>query len=370
MAVYIETEESKLDFNNSNTEIDTALQSRDIKDLIEEYSSVEHLQYILYKYASYLDEDILLRLLKHRDTYISYKSFSLLTELYKKCKHKKEYIIFFNYMIMEDSTYEEKNQLLSLFVTFISCKSVKTFNLEDRKLEVINDERLISNLQKLITVRELQYNILLFLYVYSFSECYVEKVCTFLKLLIFILKDRSREKILRICYFILVNILNSACKLSINQIYELRKITNNLCESNISDEALTESLKNAHKILEKKHNEYTIENYVTDLFKGILEDHDYHYDEVFWSSGYPRISKNIVDIIKLLKKYLKSHNSSWICLACNDIYMLVKSNPQVHNLISKHKVRDVLYELTKSENDEIRFKAIQALYASIFSEWN
>ena len=276
MAVYIETEESKLDFNNSNTEIDTALQSRDIKDLIEEYSSVEHLQYILYKYASYLDEDILLRLLKHRDTYISYKSFSLLTELYKKCKHKKEYIIFFNYMIMEDSTYEEKNQLLSLFVTFISCKSVKTFNLEDRKLEVINDERLISNLQKLITVRELQYNILLFLYVYSFS----------------------------------------------------------------------------------------------DLFKGILEDHDYHYDEVFWSSGYPRISKNIVDIIKLLKKYLKSHNSSWICLACNDIYMLVKSNPQVHNLISKHKVRDVLYELTKSENDEIRFKAIQALYASIFSEWN
>ncbi|KAK6089733.1 hypothetical protein P3W45_001235 [Vairimorpha bombi] len=370
MAVYLKTAENRLALDKQDSEIDRLIKEKNIVEILEKYSSIDHIRYILYKYPYLLSEECLYKLLKNKDKYISYKSFSLLTDIYKNVEHKKEYVVFFKYMLRENSTYEEKNQLLSLFVIFISCKSNNNFDLVERKDSIIFDTDLTNILKDMICVKELQYNILLILYVFSFTESYIPKICTYLKKIICILKDKSREKILRISYFVIVNILKSDYELSINNIYELRKITLNLCESNISDEYLSQNLKIAKDILNKKHSQYTIEKYTSDLFKGILEDHDFHYDEVFWTTGLPVIMKNSVEIIKILKKYLRSHNTEWICLACNDLYMLIKVHPEFYSLLTKHKVRDVLFELTKSENDEIRFKAIQALYACIFSEWN
>ncbi|WUR02493.1 V-type proton ATPase subunit H (VMA13) [Vairimorpha necatrix] len=374
MAIFLKSAESKFTAQMNTSlnfieEIETALQNDDIHQIIK-YSSVEQISYILYKYPHIIPEDLLISLLKNRDTYISYKSFSLLTDLYKNQEHRKEYLVFFKYMLKEDSNYEEKNELLSLFVIFISGKLNMNYDLEKRKSLIINDENIVKILDDLIFIKEVQYNILLILYVLSFNREYIDKLRDiFLKKIICILKDKSREKILRISYSVLVNILKYT-NLSINQIYELRKITLTLCDLNISDEDLRNNLKISKEVLEKKHAEYSIEKYTEDLFRGILEDHDYHYDEVFWNTNMDHINKNIVDIIKILKKYLKSNNNEWVCLACNDIYMIIKGSPNITRLINKHQVNDVLYELTKSENDEVRFKAIQALYASIFSEWN
>lgn len=366
MAAYLKNFENKLKhFDYIDSEIqnfESAINSKN--------ESIDELRYIIYKHSHEISELLLLKLLKHKDLYVSFKACSLLTKFYEKKEHTKEYLTYFRYMLKEDITYEEKNQLIILFTQFLSCKSNLSFDLNLRKMEILNDKNFMSIFRNLICIKELQYNLLLLIYIFSFNTEYLKYIEEFFKPIICILKDRNRLKILRICYFIIINILKLNYHLSINIIWELRRITLNLCEMNIGDEQLSTNLKICKNILQELHDKYNFQNYLKDLYLGILEEHDFHYDENFWLSGLPEIIKNKVEIVKILKKYLRSHNNNWICLACNDVYMLIKACPEIYSLVSKHKVRDVLFELTRNENDEIRFRAIQALYACIFTEWN
>lgn len=366
MAAYIKNFENKLkhfDF------IDSEIQNFEAT-IISKNESIDELRYIIYKHSHKISENLLLKLLKHKDIYVSFKACSLLTQIYEKKEHRKEYLTYFRYMFKEDITYEEKNQLIILFTQFLSCKTTIYFDLNKRKTEILKDDNFMAIFKNFICIKELQYNLLLLIYIFSFNFEYLKYIDVFFKPIICILKDRNRIKILRICYFLIVNILKQNYNFSINIIWELRKITLNLCEMNIGDEQLCEHLKISKQILQELHDKYNFKNYLKDLYLGILEEHDFHYDENFWINGLPEILKNKVEIVKILKKYLKSHNNDWICLACNDVYMLIKACPEIYSLVSKHKVRDVLFELTRNENDEIRFRAIQALYACIFTEWN
>ena len=79
--------------------------------------------------------------------------------------------------------------------------------------------------------------------------------------------------------------------------------------------------------------------------------------------------ENKIEIVKALKKYLRSTNLTAVCVSANDIYRFVKAAPEVRIYIEKYGVKDDLFHLVTSKDPDIRFHSIQALSGCIFSEW-
>jgi V-type H+-transporting ATPase subunit H len=334
----------------------------DLKDL----NSQRH---FLLKNKGSLKEEQLLELLKSKDVYLRTKACGLLTEIYATKKHRKEYLVFFRFYLREAQSYDEMNQLYNFLSRFLSCRSTSDFDEKQRKLEVCQDTVIMGLMVDYCHFKEVQYQILLVVYVLSFDKENIGHLVVFLERITSILEEKPREKIMRICYKIIVNILKSNHNLSIGLVSSLKHITTNLKDLNLNDEDLKENLIESYSLLSAKQSKYNIHSYLKDLFNGTLEEGEFHYDPLFWSTSLPVLQKNKIEIIKVLKKYLKSHKSIWISLACNDIYMLVKTDPSINAILNKYKVRDILFELTRCEDDDVRFRAVQALYLCIFSEW-
>ncbi|KAF9763317.1 putative V-type proton ATPase subunit H 2 [Nosema granulosis] len=326
-------------------------------------------QYILFKHPAKFEEEALIKLLKSKHVYIRMKACELLTNIYMNKIHREEYVVFYRFYLRETDSYEELNQLYTFLGRFVSCKSSTEFDNRERIRTIAKDKTILGAMINYCHIKEVQYQILLVVYVLSFEDTVVELLVPFLDTIVSCLEERSREKILRICYMIVVNILKSSYKLRIGRISTLKHITTNLKDLNLNDTDLKESLMEAYSLLTEEQQRYSVHSYLEDLYKGVLDEGEFHYDQMFWINGLPVLLKNKVEVIKVLKKYLKSHKNNWISLACNDIYMLVKADPTINTVLNKYKVRDILFELTKSEDDEVRFKAVQALYMCIFSEW-
>lgn len=329
----------------------------------------DSIQYILFKHPEMFDEATLIKLLNSKRIYIRIKACGLLTDMYANKEHKEEYLVFFRYYLRETESYEELNQLYTFLSSFLSCKSSTEFDHKERRRVISSDKSIMNAMGNYCHIKEVQYHILLVVYVLSFGDECIPHLVPLLDTITGCLEERSREKIMRICYMIVVNILKSTYKLPIGRISLLKHITANLKDLNLNDTDLRESLLEAYRLLSDVQNKYDVHSYLDDLFNGVLDEGEFHYDSNFWFIGLPVLLKNKVELIKVLKKYLKSHKNKWVSLACNDIYMLVRVDPSINTVLNKYKVRDVLFELTKSDDDDVRFRAVQALYMCIFSEW-
>ncbi|KCZ76973.1 hypothetical protein H311_02024, partial [Anncaliia algerae PRA109] len=58
-----------------------------------------------------------------------------------------------------------------------------------------------------------------------------------------------------------------------------------------------------------------------------------------------------------------------ICIAANDINMMLKVVPGSYFYVEKYKVKDDLFRLCTHENSDVKFYAIQALSSCILAEW-
>ncbi|ADM11953.1 vacuolar H+-ATPase V1 sector subunit H [Encephalitozoon intestinalis ATCC 50506] len=325
---------------------------------------------ILLSCPELLGEDDLIDLLFCPDIYSRYISAEILTRIYGDKNHRKEYISFFKQMLKENTSYEESNYLLSLLVDLLSCKSNSEFDVEKRKMELASNKMFIEILHTSVFVKEIQYNTLMIILIFSYSKECIDKMNTLIDDVVIIVKERAREKILRVCYGIITNILDSGYIFSPGKLNDISKCTEILLEGGYSDEELMADLEKVRAKIMQSTKQFCIRNYLNELFSGRFEDSEYHHKEDFWSTNLDMLMKNKVEIVKVLKKYLKSNNPSWVCLACSDIFQLVKVSPEINTVLNKYQVKEILFNLINSENDDIRFHAIQALYTCISSEWS
>ncbi|CAD26330.1 VACUOLAR ATP SYNTHASE 54KDA SUBUNIT [Encephalitozoon cuniculi GB-M1] len=317
-----------------------------------------------------LDEEDLIDLLFCPDIYSRYRSAEMLTKMYEHKKHRKEYLSFFKQMLKDNTSYDESNYLLSQLIDFLSCKSNLEFDVEKRKIELASNRTFMEILQTYVFVKEIQYNTLIIILIFSYSKECVDKMDDLINDVIAIVKERAREKILRVCCGIVANVLDSGYIFSPGRLNDISKCTKVLLEGGYSDEELVIDIERIRSRMVQNTKKFCIRNYLNELFSGRFEDSEYHHKKDFWSTNLDMLIKNKVEIVKVLKKYLKSNNPSWICLACSDIFQLVRASPEINAVLSKYQVREILFNLINSDNDDIKFHAIQALYTCISSEWS
>ncbi|KHN69096.1 subunit H of vacuolar H+-ATPase V1 [Ordospora colligata] len=317
-----------------------------------------------------LNEDELIGLLFCSSSYSRYKSAEILTRMYANKAHRKEYLSFFKQMLKDNASYDEGNYLLCLLIDFLSYKSNSEFSVDSRKLDLMSSRMFKDILNVFVFVKEVQYNALMIVLIASYSEECVQKMDKLIDDVVVVMKDKTREKILRVCYAIIANILDQGYVFSPGRFNYICRCTELVLESGYGDVDLIADLKKVKSKIMQNRETFCIRNYLNELFSGRFEDSEYHHREDFWTANLEMLMKNKVEIIKVLKKYLKSNNPSWICLACNDIFQMAKVSPDINVLLNKYQVREVLFGLVHSEDDDVKFHAIQALYMCISSEWS
>lgn len=326
--------------------------------------------YIILNSPESLDEDELIDLLFCSDMYSRYKSAEILTTMYESREHRKEYLPFFRQMLRDNTSYDESNYLLCLLANFLSCRSNERFDVEERKHELASNTIFLNILHVFVFVKEVQYNTLMIILILSYNKRCIDRMKTLVDDVVAIVKEKTREKILRVCFGIILNALDKGYVFSPGRLNDISKYTDLFLESNYSDVEFVCDLRDVKNRVAQVNSSFCIRNYLNELFSGRFEDSEYHHRDDFWASNAEMLMKNKVEIVKVLRKYLKSSNPSWICLACNDIFQLVKVAPEINVLLAKYQVKEALFGLIHSEDDDIKFHAIQALYMCIFSEWS
>lgn len=335
-------------------------------------------KYIFYTFTSvfdYNEEGLFLTYLHHKDPYIRFKACEILTNIYSNTIPKHEYFQFIKHNL-RGNTYEEIDQVLFFLVQLLYNKKdslrVEDALLFDRnvvKVKFCQDRTFIDNLKKLIMVREVQYHVLKILFVLSYDtnclEIFEEKKV--MGDVVKILKSKSREKIMRICISIVKNFLFKNFTFTIMTAQDIIHICS---ETQYIDVEMLDEMKFIRDILVHHLNTSSnIDSYFKELFGGKLEEAPYHFANSFWENNLNILLANKTEIIKAIKKYLKSTNNTVVCVAANDLYRFVRVAPEIRFYVEKYGVKEDLFLLLNSPNADIKYYCIQALSFCICSEW-
>lgn len=335
-------------------------------------------RYILYTFTNIFDtndENTLISFLQSKDIYIRFKSCEILTNIYIDEIPRNEYLQFIK-QNLHGNSYDEIDQVLYFLVQLLYNKkdslrveNCSLFNRNILKINFCQDLSFIEHLNKYIMVKEVQYHVLKILFILSYDiNCL--KVIEDRKVVndvVRILKSRSSEKIMRVCVSIVKNFLMKGFTFTIMTSQDIIDVCS---ESEYIDMEMLDEMKYIKDVL--THHMKTssnIDSYFKELFGGRLEEAPYHYSSSFWESNLPILLENKSKIIKAIKKYLKSTNNTYVCVAANDLYRFVKVAPEIKHYIEKYGVKDELFVLLESTNADVKYFSIQALSLCICSDW-
>lgn len=308
-------------------------------------------------------EELLLELLENANEYVRFKAAEVLSFLYARRAPSTKFCAFVSKCLEVKKPPSVPKQAMALVQRVLERRENK---------EIYINDQFISRMHDFLAQRELQYHALLLLWILSFEK----RALSFMKMhgvpcaLINIAREQSKEKVLRMCYAILANLYEHGFRLSVAKNNALLDCIGH-AEEKINDEELhryTESLKRHLVEMQKKGT--LVENYFSELFENRLDESACHFDSGFWTTNAAALMAKKVEIIKALKKYLRSHNTKFICLAANDIHMLLKHVPDVFYYVERLKIKDDLVELSMSDDNDVKFYAVKALATCIFTEWS
>ncbi|KAG0418642.1 V-type proton ATPase subunit H, partial [Dictyocoela roeselum] len=276
-----------------------------------------------------------------------------------------DYWAFFK-TVPDYESYEEINYVYSNLKRLLLQKiGIGDESVRDR---ILDDSVLRDQILVYMKLRETQYNCLLIYWILSFREdAILDETVPVLKTII---EDRYKEKVLRVSYAILRNIIPRTF-ISLSNAYQLMHLTEKITVRKSKDKEFLENIDWVFSELRTfVKNTSSIQNYLKEVFTGKLEDSPYHYDDKFWELNVSTLQENKIEILKAMKKYLKGTNNKAICLAANDIHRFLKVFPDAHYTIEKLGLKNDLFELSMSSNENIRFHAVQTLATCVFAEWS
>ncbi|KAM0675836.1 hypothetical protein GVAV_000611 [Gurleya vavrai] len=319
-------------------------------------------------------EKILFDLLEIENVYTKLKSLEILTNFYLNSIPPEKYFFSLKKILNCDS-YDFIEQVLIFLSNVLHNKldSLKIVNnkIFDRNIVKINfcrDSSFLSIIKKFLKLGELQYKAIKIISILSFDYTCMQILdeSRITDEILFVFTKNSREKILRVCSIVFRNFIEHGFTFTIlksNQIIEI-------CSGTFIDEEMIADMKFIKKSIESNlKNAKLIDIYFDELFGGKLEKAQYHYNDSFWEMNQQALIDNKTEIIKAIKKYLKASKISWVCIAANDLHMLMKVAPEISDCVKKYGIKEDLFELTHSDNEDIRFSAIQTLSTCISSEW-
>lgn len=326
--------------------------------------------YVLSKYRATLKtkdyEQLLINLLVRDSLYIQLKSFEVLSHLYSTEKVSPEYIQF----AIKQFDNCESNKLIN---HLLICLGMTVNRIDQHKiatLDLIFTSNVISKLREYLNKKETQYNALVIIWIFSFEQRSVKSLESIFKVCLNIINDRLKERNTRVC----VSILRNGYKSGFNFLFKDSKNLLSNCDDLLKiteDFELKEDLRRLKEQVEMVNTRgNTLENFYSEMFRNELKDSFCHNDVNFWIKNRKSLITKRVEIVKALKKYLKSQNPEFIRLAAVDVHMLVKHIPDFWFYFNKFGVKDDLFELCTSSDEDVKFYSLQALTTCIFAEWN
>jgi len=226
----------------------------------------------------------------------------------------------------------------------------RLFDRNELKINFMKDETFMTQARVLLNIKETQYYVLELLMILSYNEksSFYFDVFSIVDDIVNIVRVETREKIMRLCVTILKNLIDNKYTFSMLSLLDMEKIF----ESEYKDPELQNEKQEFRKCIKfQLKNISHIQYYFRELFSGKLEESPFHYDNTFWESHTEELLNNSTEIIKAIKKYLKSSNTSVVCISANDLYHLLRVCPDVIALVNKYGIKDDLFFLTGSDNE-------------------
>ncbi|KAI5181225.1 V-type H+-transporting ATPase subunit H [Nematocida sp. AWRm80] len=317
-------------------------------------------------------EEVLLVLSANEDLLISLKALQILTRMYRhQNKASAEYYKIIAEAIREEPNGKKTEQIL-IFLQRLAMLdyqkqtfSQQLFSVDPLREEIARNEELIAGILGVCTKRVCKYQGLLLLWILTFSRPALKILerSPMFSLLSFVSQE-CKEKELRMSLGIIRNYLTYTSKYNYSafqKIEELLSIASS--KGNKEDPEEQEDLEycRAKYSTLAKHIS-TFDAYLEELQSGELHPQPYHFSEEFWRNNIENIIEMRSEIIKSLKKYLKSEDPNNVWIASNDIYRIVEVYPASVSIIKQMNIHQILFSiLTSKSSEDIRFHVMEAL---------
>ncbi|KAI5166407.1 V-type H+-transporting ATPase subunit H [Nematocida sp. AWRm78] len=314
----------------------------------------------------------LLELSESSDLLISLKALQLLTRAYRYMNQGSgEY-----YKIVADTIKEEpdskKTEQILIFLQRLCTLdyqskriSMSLFEEDPIKEEIAKNNELITAILNVCTKRTCKYQGLMLLWMLTFSKKALDALSRspMFYMLSFISKD-SKEKEQRVSLGIIKNYLKYTEKYNYGTFQKIEALLSVISnKGNKDDPEEQNDLKYCReRYFKLSQNISTFDSYLEELQSGELQPYPYHFSIEFWKTNLDTLILKRADIIKSLKRFLKSENQNNIWIAANDIYRIIEVYPESVGIIRQMDIHLVLFEILSSKTSEdVRFHAMEAL---------
>jgi len=326
--------------------------------------------------ASVLDNNELvfglLRLSRHSDLLISLKALQILTRVFRhRNRAESEYYRILAESIRDNPNAKKTEQMLIFLQRLATIDYARhrvdpsLFQEDPIREEIAGNCELISAVLSVCCRKECKYQGLLLLWILTFSKRALRSLekSPMFYMLSFVSRD-CKEKELRLSLFIIRNYLTYTCRYSYSafqKIEELLSVASN--RGNKEDEEEQENLEFCRdRYLSLVRKMSTFDAYMEELQSGHLQPLPYHFSEEFWKNNLESLGSRRTEIVKCLKRYLKSEDSSNIWIASNDLYRMVEVCPDCVAIFRQLDIHQILFELLSCRSSEdVRFHVMEAL---------
>ncbi|KAI5190298.1 V-type H+-transporting ATPase subunit H [Nematocida sp. AWRm77] len=318
--------------------------------------------------------EALLPLSRHGDLLISLKALQILTRVFR---HRNtacaEYYEVITECITEHPNTKKTEQILIFLQRLVTLNyqkqkmDLQLFKEDPLREEVVRNKELMSGILSVCCKRECKYQGLLLLWILTFSKKALQQLESSPMFYMLSFVSRScKEKELRMSLAIIRNYLVYTNRYSygaFQKIEELLSVAS--CKGNKEDKEEQEDLsfcRERYLLLIRSIS--TFEMYLEELKSGHLQPLPYHFSTEFWRNNLDVLSNRRSEIIKSLKRYLKSDDLNNIWIASNDIYRIAKAYPESVSIIRQMNIPQILFEvLSTKSSEDVRFHVMEALSA-------
>jgi V-ATPase subunit H len=311
-------------------------------------------------------------LLAHPDILISLKACQLLTRIFSKRRSAPRF--YYAHFVENFSHGQNMKRVEQLLVFLQSLASVdyrhtswkrEIFEDDPIKRQITRNTELVGAIMSLCTMRQPRYQALVLLWILSFGKGALRELETkhLFPMLSYVCKESVKEKEIRVVLAIARNYLSSLKKVQSFQVRKIEDILSLVSNREFTDPEAKEDLEYCRERFSFLSRDLSsFDAYLGELHSGQLQPLHYHFRNDFWKNNANAISDGKTEILKRLKRYLKSGDVQNVWVAANDLYRIISVCPGSLAAMRQFGIHEALFEVLKNpQSEDVKFHVMEAL---------
>ena len=192
-------------------------------------------------------------------------------------------------------------------------------------------------------------------------------------LLLDIIRNALKEKVIRVCIATLRNMITNAPETTLLPMvgHKVPRQMEVLLARKWTDEDIKEDLEFISEQLDHFIQKIsTFDEYSSEVRSGKLEWSPAHQSDHFWKENASRLNERDFELLRALARVLatSTHPPS-LAVACHDIGQYVKHYPQGKKYVQDLGAKQMIMELMTHESAEVRYNALAAVQHYMSNAW-